>query len=210
MAKSIKLKNNNYWDSSGIIHKPIDTNNNEKVNLRTALGNWGASTVLNDYTGDLNNLYTSGWYVCNSNTAHTPYSACWYIIVLTKNKDYYGVQIAIHRDTMDSYGSIYIRKKMGTTNWSGWIKCQPDIPTNYVIWQYKDRNPDIDLAEYRSHGGQYGIYNCTKAPTMDIGILEVVSYTVDWCVQRFSDCYGNCWARTFHSGTTWTPWKKIY
>ena len=84
------------------------------------------------------------------------------------------------------------------------------IPNNYVYRAYKGNNPNIDSAEYRSISGIYGIYNCTKAPSTEIGILEVLSYTVDWCVQRFSDCYGSCWMRTFYKGTTWTSWKQIY
>lgn len=206
MPKSIKLKDNTYLDSSSVIHKPINTNDNEKVELRTALGNWGCGTVLNDFVGDLNNLRRSGYYMVNDSTANIPTNTSYYIIVLVKNKDYYTMQIAIPRDNNSHL--IYIRKIIGEKNkWGNWEQL---IPTNYVKWEYLGYNPDIDLIEYRSHGGQYGIYNCTKAPTMDIGILEVKSYSEDWCQQIFYNCYNQCWVRSFYSGTTWTDWVKIY
>ena len=80
-----------------------------------------------------------------------------------------------------------------------------------VDTEYLGENPDIDLYHYGP--GMYGIYNCSKAPSMNIGILEVLYYSGDWVIQRFTAIdYGGgapqMWERCFHTGTTWTSWIK--
>lgn len=72
---------------------------------------------------------------------------------------------------------------------------------------YLGQNPDIDALHYKS--GVYGIYGCTKAPSMEIGTLEVLVYSIDWVIQRFSNPYGSVWQREFTAGTTWGKWKQI-
>lgn len=80
MSKSIKLKDNNYWDSEGIVHNqtPLKTvlNNvdTDISNINTAIGNLynfkhyyyaGKTLNINDlinpgyYTLDVNNTYTN-------------------------------------------------------------------------------------------------------------------------------------------------------
>lgn len=204
MSKSIKLKNDTYIDSLGVIHKPI--NGTERINLREALSNWGCGTTINDYEGDLNNLIRAGYYTTNSKTLNCPSIESYYILVLTKNVTFYVLQIAIPR-TKDS-NSIWIRKKDGADNWSGWSNLYTNR-AEYVGYKYLGQNPDIDTVDYRRPAGMYGLYGCTKAPSTDIGVLEVKSYSNDWCVQVFSSCYGKTWYRTFTSGTTWSSWKEI-
>ena len=73
---------------------------------------------------------------------------------------------------------------------------------------YLGSNPDIDL--YHARSGIYGIYNCAKAPNTGIGVLEVLYYSYDWTIQRFTNIgetnVMHMWERCFHSGTTWTAW----
>lgn len=86
------------------------------------------------------------------------------------------------------------------TNWK--LMCEP----------HSLNNPDIDSKFFRMYDGVYGIYNCSKAPNTNIGVLEVLSYTPDWVLQRFSTISsggGNdMWERTFYDGTTWGSWVK--
>ena len=90
----------------------------------------------------------------------------------------------------DSKGSLF-------TGWRGFA----------VEQVYLGQNPDIDSMRYRS--GVYGIYNCSQAPDTAIGALEVLVYSNDWVVQRFTKIpTGEMWQRQFESGTTWTPWTK--
>ena len=76
--------------------------------------------------------------------------------------------------------------------------------------EYLGENPDIDL--YHNGPGVYGIYNCSKAPVQNIGVLEVLYYSYDWTVQRFTMIdYGgtmHMWERCFYSGMTWGPWTQ--
>lgn len=75
----------------------------------------------------------------------------------------------------------------------------------YTRSKYLGQNPDID--GYRDKSGIYGIYGCAKAPTTGIGVLEVLVYSGDWVLQRFTDIgNGSMWQRTFTSGTTWSDW----
>ena len=79
----------------------------------------------------------------------------------------------------------------------------PDL--DYVATRYLGENPDIDKLKYAN--GVYGIYGCTKAPSTGIGVLEVLVYSGDWVLQRFTDIgNGSMWQRTFTSGTTWSDW----
>jgi hypothetical protein len=80
----------------------------------------------------------------------------------------------------------------------------------YVETAYLGSNPDID--SYHAKPGIYGIYNCSKTPINSIGVLEVLYYSWDWTIQRFSSIdYGgstHMWERSFYSGTTWTAWTQ--
>ena len=77
---------------------------------------------------------------------------------------------------------------------------------NTVKTGYLGHNPDIDTLRYSC--GQYGLYQCTKAPTLDIAVLEVIVYTPDWTLQRFTSIGVNphMWERCYYSGTTWGTW----
>lgn len=79
--------------------------------------------------------------------------------------------------------------------------------TNSVETSYLGNNPDIDTLRWKN--GTYGIYNCSKTPSTGIGVLEVLVYSGDWVVQRFTDVgNGKMWQRTFVSGTTWNGWVQ--
>lgn len=74
--------------------------------------------------------------------------------------------------------------------------------------EYLGSNPDIDLLRERS--GVYGLYNSPKAPVTNIGTLEVMRYSWDWVVQRYTEIStGRVWERVFYSGTTWSEWFHI-
>ena len=52
----------------------------------------------------------------------------------------------------------------------------------------------------------------TNAPIQAIAVLEVLVYSVDWVVQRFTVISdgGKKYERHFYSGTTWSGWRVIY
>jgi hypothetical protein len=77
---------------------------------------------------------------------------------------------------------------------------------NTVKTGYLGHDPDIDTLRYAC--GQYGLYQCTKAPTLDIAVLEVIVYTPDWTLQRFTSIgvSPHMWERCYYSGTTWGTW----
>lgn len=81
------------------------------------------------------------------------------------------------------------------------------INNNKSSYLYLGKDPDIDTL--KENACVYGIYGCTKAPTMDMGALEVVPYTRDWVIQRFNDVWGNTWQREFTQGYIWGSWRKI-
>ena len=75
---------------------------------------------------------------------------------------------------------------------------------------YLGNNPDIN--SLRETSGIYGIYNCSQAPTLDIGTLEVIRYANDWVLQRFTGIGNNIWntwERIYYNGTTWSDWKYV-
>lgn len=80
------------------------------------------------------------------------------------------------------------------------------LKDNYVNTKYLGQNPDIN--SMRSECGVYGLYSCDQAPDSGIGILEVLVYTKDWVIQRFTKIGATpqMWERAFYSGTTWGSW----
>ena len=58
--------------------------------------------------------------------------------------------------------------------------------------------------------GMYGVYNSTNAPTSDIATLEVVMYSPDWIIQRFTSVgSGTEYVRSWYGATTWSPWVRV-
>lgn len=68
----------------------------------------------------------------------------------------------------------------------------------------------VDLNTIRTPG-MYGVYNATNGPASNgIATLEVITYSPDWIVQRFTVvANGLIYVRRWHSGTTWSGWYTI-
>ena len=88
----------------------------------------------------------------------------------------------------------------------GYWKDDINIPANIVEQAYLGNNPDID--QYHTKSGIYGLYNCTKTPNSGIGTLEVIYYSWDWVIQRFTtiEATPRMWERSFTGGNTWNAW----
>lgn len=80
------------------------------------------------------------------------------------------------------------------------------------IYAYLGPNPDINSMHSDQDAGVYGIYDCLQAPSTSIGVLEILPYTTDWCVQRFTTISGTSatYQRCWWGGNKWTEWKRIY
>ena len=64
-----------------------------------------------------------------------------------------------------------------------------------------------------TYAGTYGCLNCTNRPadSQTYGILEVIMYTSQWLIQRYSSISsigttGQIYERVYYGGTTWTNW----
>lgn len=77
-----------------------------------------------------------------------------------------------------------------------------------VEMEYLGQNPDINSKRFTA--GIYGLYGCTQAPDTEIAVLEVIFYTPDWVIQRFTtvEATPRMWERSFTSGTTWNNWVR--
>ena len=77
---------------------------------------------------------------------------------------------------------------------------------------YLGADPDINLLHSEKDAGVYGIYECSQAPTQDIGVLEILPYSGDWCMQRFTIIHditvAHQYVRFWHSGNTWSEWDQ--
>ena len=88
-------------------------------------------------------------------------------------------------------------------------------PLNFIeplIYAYLGENPNINSLHTERDAGVYGIYNCSQAPVNGIAILEVLPYSSDWCIQRFTTigASSTTYQRCYYSGTTWSDWRRIY
>lgn len=88
---------------------------------------------------------------------------------------------------------------------------QTNVENAMVEQEYLGNNPDINSLKNKS--GIYGLYNCSQAPSnIGSGILEVLAYSSDWVLQRYTDVSNDLWKsweRTYYNGTTWSSWKRI-
>jgi hypothetical protein len=67
----------------------------------------------------------------------------------------------------------------------------------------------VDLNDIKTPG-MYGVYQSTNAPERNIATLEVVMYSPDWIIQRFTSVEtATTYIRRWHSGTTWGNWFTI-
>lgn len=111
-----------------------------------------------------------------------------------------------------AYSNIQVEKGNENTDYKEFIDFKNvglDLfKTRTVETAYLGNNPTID--NYKTKNGIYGIYGCTQAPTTSIGVLEVLVYTTDWVVQRFTTIgsTSNMWTRCYYSGTTWSSWVQ--
>ena len=111
-----------------------------------------------------------------------------------------------------SYSSIQVEKGSEKTDYKEFIDFKNValnlLKSKTVECAYLGNNPTID--DYKTKNGIYGIYGCTQAPSTAIGVLEVLYYTSDWVVQRFTTIgsTSNMWTRCYHSGTTWSNWVQ--
>lgn len=69
-----------------------------------------------------------------------------------------------------------------------------------------------DLNTIKTAGFYYGYTGMTNAPVQSIAVLEVLVYSPDWIVQRFTVVGdgGRKYERHFHNGTTWSTWRTLY
>ena len=82
--------------------------------------------------------------------------------------------------------------------------------SNYALAKQNCSNKDFDTLT--TTGFYYGYTGMTNAAVQAISVLEVLNYSGDWIVQR-QTVIGESpvtYERTRYSGTTWSPWHRIY
>lgn len=189
MAKSIKLKNDLYIDGSNIRIPNVNIGRT----LNGMLVNWG--TTAASFTNQLNEL--KQFCINNCQVGMT-------IINCSFNGAHY---IALLEKASDSYMSFVLFNYSQFTHYKYYNGTWAEITLNdvYVNRGYLGYNPNIN--NLRAASGIYGLYSCSQAPNGAIGTLEVIVYSGDWVVQRFTDIENHkMWERYFTYGTTWSSW----
>lgn len=78
-----------------------------------------------------------------------------------------------------------------------------------VIMDMSNKN----LNDIKMQGVYYGYTGMTNAPTQGIATMEVIRYTGDWLIQRFTRIFDNGLQRVdervFYNGNTWGAWKRV-
>lgn len=137
-----------------------------------------------------------------------------YLVSLSLNG---GVSSAFVQKANNSYISAmlisyYYNPRFLICQGGNWTASGDDIviPSKIVEQGYLGNNPNID--NYKNRAGIYGLYSCSKAPNGGIGTLEVIYYSPDWVIQRFTtvEATPRMWERSFTGGTTWNGWIQRY
>ena len=70
----------------------------------------------------------------------------------------------------------------------------------------------VDCNEMKEEG-RWASNIWVNGPTTNIAILEVISYSNDWIVQKFyvipAGGAVSIYVRSFYNGNTWSAWKKL-
>lgn len=84
-----------------------------------------------------------------------------------------------------------------------------EIDTKVLKRDYSSDVRDLNLIIV---DGFYAGYRWLNAPENSIAVLDVKKYSPDWIVQEFYSMAPELtkYKRSYISGTTWTPWVKIY
>ena len=189
---------------------PLDSNENVITNLTIE-----GYTYLNTYKGYYKDL-PDGYYKLTLNfPENVKYFKLGFIHIYAKFTD---IQIEEGENATDyspfEYNKIFTKNIYGDYEVfydENYIKSEFETIYNSLKnkteQKYLGNNPDIN--SMKSQSGVYGLYNCSQAPNTAIGVLEVLVYTGDWVVQRFTDVHaGSMWQRRFYSGTTWSDWQQ--
>lgn len=127
MSKSIKLKNDNYWDAKSIIHN-FKVSNDTRLRRKTLAEainhpNQGLSRNAVLWGVDMNTIleYGTGLFECNQGCTNTPTNSgqanmSWYVIQFADSTNY-GVQIAT--PIWGNVNNLYIRHCIDG-KWNTW------------------------------------------------------------------------------------------
>lgn len=84
----------------------------------------------------------------------------------------------------------------------------------YAKYLSQQNMSNTDLNNITTSGYYYGYTGMTNAPVSSgISVLEVIAYSKDWIIQRFTQVDGAraccIWTRRKYSGTTWSDWMRF-
>lgn len=185
-----------------------------------AVNNKNAKTITVTLNGKTQTITSSG-YTINGTTTFTGVSTDSTFTGNAKitdsytsvTKDFVLPTVAVTMDFYKDGNGIAMGKVAETPNL---FDCAWDIQSHGEI-----RTPEytkltgfsylgiVDLNTIKTPG-MYGVYNSTNAPTSDIATLEVVMYSPDWIVQRFTVVgSGTVYIRSWFSATTWSAWSYV-
>lgn len=122
--------------------------------------------------------------------------------MLTSDKDTFQLELGDYSTEYETYKEIIYDDTFKI------LESQvEDLENQSIKGSYLGQNPDINTLKTN---GIYGLYQCSQAPDTGIGVLEVICYTPDWVIQRFTtiEASPRMWERSFVSGTTWKDWIR--
>lgn len=184
---------------------------------------WDRIALASDYqhgtkyieSGNLNDLKEVGYYFATgSNTCtNTPTdtSTTGFGLEVKRVAGSLLAQICTVQDIQ------YIRYFNGST-WQAWrtvynsITPMTEVTAGYAIHPVMNNCSNSDINELKSAGFYYGYQGMLHAAATDeISVIEVISYSTDWLLQRQTRLTdGRTWCRYFYSGTSWSDWYRLY
>ena len=105
--------------------------------------------------------------------------------------------------------TTYTKEQLGLGN----VDNTADANKHVAFSKYLDINnmSNQDLNTITISGYYKGYTGMTNAPVQDIAVLEVLAYSPDWIIQRFTPIKSGkvvTYERRRHSGNTWSEWKR--
>ena len=138
----------------------------------------------------------------------------WFVNIYKTDDSYGAFERVMYKNgggAIVEYASIYGKSTDGKHNFTGWIGAS--MTTHNHDDRYRLEHQDCsntDLNNLKTPGNYYGYTGMKNAKLPDnISIIEVVTYSYDWLVQRQTVITPTGllkYERHFHSGTTWTAW----
>ena len=150
------------------------------------------------FTGDLNNLKTTGFYFTSGNSTNVPIAGYGYYVSVINNGDYTIQMVTTSSDTIFNI-KTYKRQFIGESGWTEWVELGSELTKRATNANF---NTITKTGTYVNDSSPTG----ANRPTNLTGILEVKSWG-NFVMQKYTIYDGTYFYLRGANNGSWSEWK---